>query len=827
MVDTTIDGFTRRSFIKGAAALTATGALVGCSPQAKNLEEAKLTQEAPETQIFSGACRSNCFGGCALNVHVRDGQVVRTTAREFPESEYTRICSKGATHVGRIYSSKRIQYPMRRVGERGSGEFERLSWDEAIGEICTKWKAITDEFGSTAMAVHYGSGNYGLLGGTGGNGWLTGRFLNVTGSSIIGMDLDYSARPSMHVAPGLTTGTGDTAGFYKAKTFICWGANPAISQPHNMHFIMEAKEQGTRYIVIDPAFNANAAKADWYIPINATTDGALAFGIISEFMAHDWIDMSIVRDHTNAAFLIKEDGLFLHMSDLGVEPTEGKPDPKTGKKTTVDPYAVWDEATTSAVAYADAVKPAIEGITEVNGIAVHTAYDNLKTIVSEYTLENTSEITGVSSTDIAELARVIAEDGPAMIYRMFGYDHYLNAHYNHWPQKLVAILSGNCGSASSGIGQPAFGFMGLNAPANMPTNAADEPCQGVGPQLLYKEVGNIIETGMMGNTPAVLKGVYITALNLLATQSGFDYATQQYLSKLDLVVYSDMMMTETASWADYVLPVCHWFETEEVYLPVGSAPYIVWQDKAIEPMYESRPDFNILKAIGDGLGYSEYFNLSQDEYLAELLDTDIARGLGVTPEALKEKKIVRCVAPFEDLVKATDQAGPVFGTSTGRAELYADIITKVYDIGQEYPMEKEQQPYWEPSPEIGIDCEQRRKFPFHLFSEHLRTHTHSQWWENGYVQEFESEPVLKISPIDAAERSIVTGDNVKVYNDRGYVVMKAVVNPGLPQGMLATPRAWDGSQYIDGRLNSLLRVEYSYAIYNQPFNDVAVDIEKQ
>ena len=126
MADATTRGFTRRSFIKGAAALTAAGALVGCAPQTKNLEESSK-KEAPEEQIYSGVCRGNCAGCCFLNVHVRDGQVVRTTARDLPNPQYNRICPKGLTHAERIYGAQRIKYPMRRVGERGSGEFERIS----------------------------------------------------------------------------------------------------------------------------------------------------------------------------------------------------------------------------------------------------------------------------------------------------------------------------------------------------------------------------------------------------------------------------------------------------------------------------------------------------------------------------------------------------------------------------------------------------------------------------------------------------------------------------------------------------------------------------
>ncbi|WP_080803980.1 twin-arginine translocation signal domain-containing protein [Arabiibacter massiliensis] len=154
MAEQRTHGFTRRSFIKGAAALTAAGALVGCSPKTENLEATDpKQQEVPEEQIFTGVCRSNCFGGCLLNIHVRDGQVVRTSAGDFPNKEYNRICSKGLTQPARVYSADRLQYPMRRVegAERGLGEFERISWDEAIDEIVKNGMPLSTNMAPTPL----------------------------------------------------------------------------------------------------------------------------------------------------------------------------------------------------------------------------------------------------------------------------------------------------------------------------------------------------------------------------------------------------------------------------------------------------------------------------------------------------------------------------------------------------------------------------------------------------------------------------------------------------------------------------------------------------
>lgn len=182
---TTGMSFSRRNFIKGAAALTATGALVGCAPAKETLAETgEETVEVPETKIYSGACRAQCGQGCYLNVHVRDGRVVRTTAGHFDDGpEFDRICPKGLVQPARVYSAERLQYPMRRVGERGSGEFERISWDEAIAEIAEKWKGYTEEFGPKSIAMFLGSGNTGTLGGGAPEGSIMARLLNVMGAS--------------------------------------------------------------------------------------------------------------------------------------------------------------------------------------------------------------------------------------------------------------------------------------------------------------------------------------------------------------------------------------------------------------------------------------------------------------------------------------------------------------------------------------------------------------------------------------------------------------------------------------------------------------------
>lgn len=216
--------FTRRNFIKGAALLTAAGTLAGCAPTKEGVKETESAGADAKDEIYSGVCRGNCAGGCFLDVHVRDGQVVRTTARDLPDTRYNRICSKGITQVARIYSSKRLQYPMRRIGERGEGRFERISWDEAFGEIADKWTEYTTQYGPAAMAVQYGSGNYAICSGVGLGGAIN-RFMNAVGCSYIPNNVDaaHGYMATKICTFGLYGSQNEPADMLNSDTIICWG----------------------------------------------------------------------------------------------------------------------------------------------------------------------------------------------------------------------------------------------------------------------------------------------------------------------------------------------------------------------------------------------------------------------------------------------------------------------------------------------------------------------------------------------------------------------------------------------------------------------------
>lgn len=821
--------FSRRNFIKGAAALTATGALVGCSPQTENLSatggEPEAPQESPD-QIFGGACCANCAGGCYLNVHVRDGQIVRTSAREMPDPAYTRICSKGLSQVGRVYSSKRLLYPMKRVGERGSDDFERISWDEALDFIAAKWKEITDQYGPASIAFFNASGHYALASGSCDNMSSYTRFKNIVGASGISSSLDIgSLFGTQHCTGGIPT-YNEITDRKNSKVNILWGNNPAISNPHTAHFYKEAQEAGNRWIVIDPMYNANAAKADWWIPVKAGTDGALAAGILNIYFTRGLLDESYLKTATNCPYLIKDDGMFVRMSDLGVAPATTT-DPTTGEEVPLDPIVVWDAASGAAVAIDQATDPALEAVPDVNGMKVQTVLENAKAAVAEYTPERAAEICGLKVEDVEELARVYVEDGPVSTEFMLGLNHYLNAPYTAWLVDLVAILTGNTGKPGASLGMtecyvPQYAC--FNYAAILPTDAQGDPCQGADPHMYATAfLEDLIDTGKYGPEELALKGVWFNCTNAAATMADYEY-TKRWVDKLDLVVAADVMMTDTCRLSDIVLPASYWFEHSDVgAFLYGTHPYILWNEKAIEPLGESKPDFEIFKALAEKMGYGEFFDLTEEEYIAEALDSDGFRALGVTLDALKEKGAIRM---YGDEIYVSDTSA--WGNENGRLALYQEnVLYQFGDLGQPVDRKKECGLYWEEGKYCGEHSEARTgEYPFHVLSQKMRTHTHTQWSENDYVREIEPEPLAMLNPEDAAELNIQDGDTIRLRNYQGTVVMKVAINAGVPPKTVAVPRSWQAADFIEGTYQSLISKDFNDTSNNQAYNDVACAIEK-
>ena len=150
-------GLTRRGFLKATGAVGALAAVGGGASLAGTAIADGNSDDGFETKVCN--CTGNCAGHCCLEVDVKDGKAFRITSAHYEDPDMDQCCLKGLSHLQRLYDPNRIKYPMRRVGERGSGEFERISWEEAIAEICENWKQAQKEYGDDSILFFPGSGN--------------------------------------------------------------------------------------------------------------------------------------------------------------------------------------------------------------------------------------------------------------------------------------------------------------------------------------------------------------------------------------------------------------------------------------------------------------------------------------------------------------------------------------------------------------------------------------------------------------------------------------------------------------------------------------------
>ena len=169
-------GLTRRSFLKSTAAAAGAVAVAGAaSPTLTALAEGD-TETSTAEHTAKCCCRCNCFGSCYIEVTVRDGKAVNLRPAAMKDEHYNRVCLRGLSHLTRIYDPDRVKYPMKRVGERGGGEWECIGWDEAIQLMADRFTEIREQYGNQAIAFWTALGNSAILNGGGGTPNFMTRF---------------------------------------------------------------------------------------------------------------------------------------------------------------------------------------------------------------------------------------------------------------------------------------------------------------------------------------------------------------------------------------------------------------------------------------------------------------------------------------------------------------------------------------------------------------------------------------------------------------------------------------------------------------------------
>jgi len=682
---------------------------------------------------------------CGIQAHVTKGVITRVSAADFPDRADEGICAKGLATSQLAYHPDRLKYPLKRVGERGEGKWQRISWDEALDNISHELQAVARRHGSTSVAwdvLPIGRiqwTGYAQLAGLTRGTWV----------SVIGFG--DSAGPCADIAAfGQLWSDRYLCLVDDPKFSIVWGHNPALTDFHRMRRIMEDKKKGCRLVVIDPRLTSTAARADEYIPIRPGTDGALALAMIHVILEQGLQDERFITESTVGPLLVRNDnGLLLRESDL----IEG------GSQQI---FMVFDQNTGQVQPCDTAgIKPALTGEYLVAGIKCRPVYRLLTDIVREkYAPERVSGITDIPADVIRQLAVDYATLKPAVIHRGMGMQRSFYSDLTWQAISTLAAISGNI------YPQQLPPLPMLSGEINM-----------IPIMMLYDAITK--------GEPSTIKAVWFARQNFINQLPNMNKIISELLPQLELIVVPDLFMTTTARYADYVLPAATFFECMDLHTNGNNninTSYIQLQQKVIEPLHESKSDFQIAAELGRRMGFGEYFNKSEEQYLEELLSSGDPMFEGATLQRLKEGPML-----------AEKQGDPgKFRTITGRIEFYQERLKQ---FGQELPV------YMEPVE--SNRSEKARIYPLSLLTTHARHRSHSTFANIPSLRSLDPEPAVEINPVDAEARNISDGDTVCVFNDRGQVKLKAKITHRIKPGVVNIEQGWWPEDYIEGHHQQL------------------------
>ncbi len=781
-MDSPSKGLTRRSFLKGAAVAAGAVGLTGvASMTSTDGWLAPTTAEAaPEEKTVYTLHQFMCQGNCSLKCTVRDGRLVKIEPNDTVDDYYQHCCLKGLSEVQHVYSSERLQHPMRRVGERGEGKFEVISWDEAIKTVGDELKKAWDKYGHESVYVSASNEpQFSML-----------APLLKAGTGVepgidrgVGQGIDVAVGGS-----GFGDAFNDSRDWVNSKTLIIDGYNYLESCMMQANTFLDAKEAGCEVIVIDPHFSTTAGKADQWVPIKPGTDPALFLGMTSYVLDNKLYDEDYMRKHTTFPVLVDaKSGKLLRSSCL-----------------------VWDAARQAAVPHGEADdSTALEGEFVVNGVPYTTTFELLKKSQKEYTTAWASEKTGVPQDVIEDLARKYACNGPAAIaYGMGGCDKFSNPDIAGHAMVVLTGLTGNVGKPGGSLGcyNGGGGYSAKLEDWPLPEDAVS-PTLPVRADRFPTRDNDVHVIISLGNT-------------FQQYFANYD-KTREWLKSLDFIVHAGMHDEDSVAYADIVLPVCSKFEDTVDHGIVRSGyNHVILQEKCIDPLFESKPDFEVMKLILGSVGLDHHLPKDAEELVRHKVDkSEDLQKMGITFDKLVEN---HGSMPIKGIEKPrVGYADQKFKTPTGKLELYYEKQAPV----------KQAWPSWEENNEVYDGNPKAEKYPLQLTQTRTRFSNHSYFKAGSWLRQLHGTYV-ELNPKEMDKRSLKDGDTIEAYNDRGSFKCPVYGNEAVRPGSARTFEAGWSKYMTEGNTQNVTndhvneRDPYLLTGAPIPFHDTLIEIKK-
>jgi len=800
-----------------------------------------------------------------------------------------RGCQKGACYTHLMYEASRVTHPLRRAGPRGSGKWKRVSWDEVLTEIADA--VIDASVASDTGAVIYDHGTTNIDFGPDTCGEM--RFFNRLNATTIDSWAGVGDMPMGAVQTwGMYNCEGTSDDWFKSDFILIWVGNPVVTRMPEVHFMHEARYRGAKLVTIAPEYSPSTIHADYWLNPRVGTDAALALAMAQVILAEGLHDEDYVREQTDLPILVREDnGRYLRESDLrkgGGDELLYFWDEAADRLAKV-PGCSGEGSRSLALG---ALRPALSGrrsvrLADGSEVAVRPLLEVLRAhLDAGYTPEQVAAITGVGAGAIARVARELAAAPRAMIYSSWGACKHYHSDLFQRGKILLMALTGNQGKSGGGLRVsswwPIEGFEILSGmrdtiPLGSKLKAAWLSLTGslgwrefealmqeqvprranvpLMPFLYthagYDEIWNLpeyhdpqvpratsaymqeaLEKGWipiyprLGTDPKVF---VFTGPNPLRRWPSPQTARKHLWPKLDMIVDVNFKVSTSGMQGDVILPTAGYYERNSIKYSQAYLPYIVLCEKAVEPLGESKPEWEIfgslarkvqerarargISKVRDAVGgevdlsdlYERWtdggkFDESDADSALEFLlrETPITGRIGFaeasvtgllpvlevpgTPNPLyalaTDHRWGRTLYPHARFVEQKE----VWPTLSGRQQFLIDHPW-YEEIGESLPVHKE-------APPAGGN------FPLRMTGGHTRWSIHATWRDSALMLQLQrGEPALWISSLDASARGIRDGDSVRVFNDNGEFEANAKVADVVQPGQLVVYHAWEPYQH--------------------------------
>lgn len=688
------------------------------------LTEPAAAEPATPTRTVHGVCHHDCPDTCGWTVTVEGAVAVKL--RGNPDHPYSQgeLCPKVNRMLDRVYAPDRILHPLRRTGPKGSGQYEQVSWADALADIGPRLNAIIAEHGGESILPYGSAGNQSLLATSG----INPRFFNAIGATRL---IAALCGPTVGAGVAMTNGTGlcaNPADLEHSRLIVIWGTNTKLTNRHLWPTIETARERGARIIAIDPLRTVTAAEADWFLQPLPGTDVALMLALMHVIIRDDLHDADYVERHT-----------------LG--------------------------------------------------------FDELAAHVATLTPEWAARETGLAAADIEQLAREYATTRPAAIRTLIGAEHHEQGAMLYRTMACLPALTGAWRDLGGGL----FRSVGSWQDELVDWAALTRPdLAPAGPtrQLNMSRLGE----ALLDTEPPV-RAMILWNANPMVTVPNVE-AIRRGLERDDLfTVVHEQFLTDTARYADYILPATTQLESVDVN-PAWGHLWLGWNEPAIEPQGESVSNSEFFRRLAAAMGLDE----------PALYDDDLTLLRQALPSVdltqLRHDGWLR--VPFPE--SGTPWADGGFPTASGRAEFASSALEQ---------LGLPRLPTHIPAVE-GPSSELAERFPLQLM-----TPKHHQRFLNSSYSQLprhggpEGGPFVELDPADATARGLAEGDLARVFNDRGSLRLPVRVSERVRRGVVAIPWGWWRHQHPDGTAaNSLTNDTLSTWGGGVAFSDTLVQIER-